>query len=457
MHRITSSFAVVVALVASATQVGAQPARPERPYRGLFAGDVGDTSQLLTASASLGAGWDDNLAADALGRNRPIVTDLNTSNRGVLGQFTGALSYSLNVTRMTIAATAATSVRYYPSLDKDFFRRDNLSMSVGAPLGAGFSANAMASYGPYNLLSLYPALFAADDGTGVIDPGDPLIDPDSAASTEHFVSYGGGLGYTRILSPRTTFSANYAYRSRYTSFVEENDSERGRFNRHSIGGRLTHNLSKGLSLRAGYRHVGARYVGNERAGNHIIDAGVDFNRSLSFSRRTSVSFGTGSTATAQPDNLGGGTRFRLTGSARLNYELGRTWTAGAAYNRGAILTDAWPEPVFSDSVSLSIGGLVARRVQVSAVARAVDGRAGFARQTESQNGFNAYQAGVSVGYALTRYVNLGLVYSFYRNRFGSAIDLAPGFANEVDRHSVRANVSVWAPLFQRARRPDATR
>jgi hypothetical protein len=58
----------------------------------------------------------------------------------------------------------------------------------------------------------------------------------------------------------------------------------------------------------------------------------------------------------------------------------------------------------------------------------------------------------SLGYALSRKVNLALTYGYYRHRFDRGVVLPSDFSSTFNRHSLRATVSVWAPLFQRARR-----
>ena len=58
----------VAALFAASTPAAAQAPRPERPYRGLFGGGVGDVEQSLIWNGSTGGGYDDNvLAQDGLG------------------------------------------------------------------------------------------------------------------------------------------------------------------------------------------------------------------------------------------------------------------------------------------------------------------------------------------------------------------------------------------------------
>ena len=186
MPRLISCVIVILVLLtppvpASAQTprpVSGQPPRPERPYRGLFGGGTGDTEQLLTVSASAGGGYDDNLIADARGdSNRPHPSDLNTTYRGAVGQFSGHLEYSLDRDWLTVGASGGSSARYYPSLNSDILRRDYGTAATTVRLATGLSANASATYSPYSFASLFPA------------PGDPssvdapVFDEDFASST----------------------------------------------------------------------------------------------------------------------------------------------------------------------------------------------------------------------------------------------------------------------------------
>jgi hypothetical protein len=337
-----------------------------------------------------------------------------------------------------IGAAAGTTTRYYPGLARRFIRRDYANLGTSAVLGAGFSAQAGVSYQPYSLRSLTPWLTEPQ----LTDP--TVVDEDFPASLEHYVGYSAGVGFTRRLTRRTTFSSTYDYGGR------ERLGEIGRFDRHTAGASLSRELGRDFSLQLGYRYSEARYAAGDRRVNHLMDVGVNYNRALSFSRRTTLSFSTGTSAsrTARTDAL----QYRATGSARLNHEIGRTWNAMVAYDRGLRFVETWPEPLFTDSASAGVSGSLNRRTQVQFVARGVRGdrHLGSLGAGDRIESFVA-TAGLTV--AATRHINTGLTYTYYTHQFGSGVSLPPGFARDFDRRSVRAFVSLWAPLFQRARRP----
>ena len=432
MGRFLLSVLVVSTLLA-VDRAEAQESRPERPYRGLFASGVDDAEQLLRATASVGGGWDDNLAADALGRSNAVVSDVNQQFKGGLGTVSAGLSYSLSLERIGFGASVASTGRYYPSQEREFLRRDYASLGTSVLLGAGFSAQANAVYQPYSLYSMTPFLFEPQVDAPV------AVDEDFPSSLEHYFGYGGGLSYLRQISSRTTFSALYSYGGR------EPLGDIGRFDRHTAAGSFSRTLGRGLALQLGYRYSQAQYGSGGRHENHIIDAGVNYNRALSFSRRTTLAFTTGTSASRVEPS--GSLRYRATGSARLTHEIGRTWTASLSYDRGLRFTESWLEPLFTDSATVGLNGFFSRRVQAHLVGRWVRG----VGQRGGGDGIENYSASAGLSFAITRYINSGITYSYYLHEFGNSVSLPPGYAHDFERRSIRAYVSLWAPLFQRSR------
>jgi hypothetical protein len=207
-------------------------------------------------------------------------------------------------------------------------------------------------------------------------------------------------------------------------------------------------MSRDLGFRMGYRYTEAHYTGRTVA-THSPDVGLDFHRALSLTRRTSFTFGVGTEATRSNDQ----TRYRATGHVDLTHEIGRTWLATAAYQRGTYYVDTIDAPVFADSASASVSGLISRRIQVQAVASATLGNAGFNVQRQ----YDSYRGSVSVSTALNRFMNVGADYAYYKYIFDPEVLLDPGLPHNVNRQSIRAHVSFWAPLLNRTRRRDATR
>jgi hypothetical protein len=456
MWRILSLSALTLALLASITPAWAQSARAARPYRGLFgAGDM-DASHVLFTRASLGVGFTDDLSEELTGdRSLP-----RRHRQGGVGSFSGSLSYGLRSSRFSIGAGAMTGARYYPSLEGQVVRSSSAAVRLSAPLwrATSFSADASVMSRPHSFGGLFPraddpalgATLGADfdlSGAGAPDedspadnvlptanyptPSDIVPGLDYAVSRDGYLAYAAGVGISHRIDSRTSVRARYGYRT-----IRGRSVVRG-----SVGGQFSRAIARGLTVRAGYRYAEANVGDREYRPHHVMDGGINYNRPLSLSRNTTLSFSTGSYATRRSDRM----RVGFTGSARLNHELGRSWSAFAAYGRRARLDESFDDLVVGDGVSAGIGGLLNRRVHVRATMGASLGSIGI---DDGAPAFSTAHANAALGYALTRFANLSVTYSYYRHRFGAGAAMPLGLPPALDRQSVQINVSFLAPLFQ---------
>lgn len=420
----------------------AQQPRPERPYRGLFASGVAtDTEQLLTVNGSAGVGYDTSVLADA---GEALVGGADPRTRSDKGSYlllSEGLSYSLNKDRVDLGVNASASSRYYPTLDRGFIS------SYGGGIGATWSASRRTrltasqtmSYQPFNLSALVPVFQISALGQPF------LADLDFHTLDAEYFTYTTSAGASRELSARSTLSGDYQYtRSDFSGYPN--------FSSHGGGVRFTRGITANVGLRIGYGYTLAHYSAGDDVGRHLIDTGVDYNKTLSFSRRTTLSFSTGGSAVTER----GDTYFTGIGSARFNHEIGRTWDFTAGYNRNIGFIETFSSPFVYDSASVSLGGLLGRRWSFESSASASLGNIGLG-STAQDNDFDTYQATTGVSRALNRHLSIGVNYSFYRYHFSESTLLPAGFNEELSRHSVRATLSAWLPLMQRGRRGNAAR
>ena len=421
--------------------------RPERPYRGLFGGGVGETEQLLTVNASAGGGYDDNILIDQPGSI--AVGDPRFAKSGMVGTFSGSASYSLDRSRLSLGLGASTSTRYYPSQDpQEFVSGQGADAHATFRLGrrSSLQATQSVSYQPYSFTSILPTAFAPLDGQA---PSRTVgVDAASTAYLGHesYLSYQTGVSFQQELSRRVSLMLGYDMVDSETAYSG------GDFRTRSGRAGLRYSLSKGLGVRLGYGYTGGDYSGDRRFHTSNIDAGVDYNRALSFSRRTTVSFSTGSTALTDAQ---GNDRFEITGSARLNHEIGRSWNLWGSYDRQFSFIDALLTPALTDSFGAGFGGLFNRHVQWETTAVALIGNLGSSNV--AGRSFDTYQGTSSLQIALMRNLSLVTSYSYYHYRYDANVVLPPGVAHNIDRQSVQTSISVWAPIFSRSRRPNAAR
>ncbi len=390
----------------------------------------------------MATGYSDNLRANVPGPSDPVFGESADAGRGTLFHLGGSLAYSYQASRLSLSASAGTTGRYYPSAAQSLIRSTGARLSMSTPLAARTSlfARVTATHQPYSLLSTPTAVIGEDLELSE----SPALDLDLASTQQAYLAYAGTVGLSHRLSQRTSFQSNYAYAN------SDRVGAAGQMQQHSARAGLSHNLARGLSLRAGYRYGVVQYPAGPSLPHHTIDAGVDYNRTLSISRRTTLTFGTGSTAVTTSEQL----RFVVLVNAALNHEIGRSWNARAAYGRHVGFDEAWEEPVLTDSVNGMLTGLITRRLHVLVSARAARGNVGL---TSGGPRPATYNGAVSLQSALTRFMSVGVSYSYYHQQLGQAPALSSGFTRAADRQSVRAVANLWAPLFQRVRRGNASR
>jgi hypothetical protein len=273
---------------------------------------------------------------------------------------------------------------------------------------------------------------------------DPAFDPAFGITTRNYLDHGTTVGLSHHFSRRG--SVRVAYSRNQTNLNAANGHQVYQLARAGF----SYALTKGLGLQAGYGASQRGTTGQRGWQGGEIDAGLSFNRSLSLTRRASFGFRTGATGV----ETGGVTRYLLTGSANLNYELGRSWTAGLSYVRNTQFIDTVEEPLIGDAVSFDIGGLISRRVQLNTAVAARTGRFGIAAAGSK---FRSGHARINLSVALSRYLAINSDYTYMTYDSGTGAVLPGEIRPRAERHSLRVRLSSWIPLIVRTRSADASR
>lgn len=426
-------LAIAAAVCLVAWPADAQVQRAERPYRGLFGGNEADPAsrQALDFSAGLNFGYDDNVSGTgSVGGS--FDPRFQASSRYVGGSV--SLAYAFHGNRVSVAASGNTSGRLLTEVD------DLVTLNHGAAAGAavrlgprtGFSINQSVAFSPYYSFSLLPPLFLPEIGEQAPFGEDFVVQKREAWR------YGTSLGLNHQLSPRTSVSAGYGLN--YTDFVDAGRDLR--YHRARAG--LVQRLTRYASLRLGYGYGRGEFAQGDSASSlnehHNIDVGVDYARSLSFSRSTTFSFSTGSSVLKSQNR----TFARLSGNANLAHQMGRSWSLYASYQRGLAFRDGFDEPLWSDSVLTGLNGYLGSRTRVSLAGGYSTGSVGARRG----RGYDTMHASASLQYAVTRFVAAVANYGLYRYGFDQARDLPSGVPQELDRHAFRVGLSFWVPLLR---------
>jgi hypothetical protein len=409
------------------------PSRPARPYRGVFGAPAGNQVAPLTLEGSLGGGLSGNpVAEQRIGV--PAGAGAATGGSGA-GSGSANLVYSWTTARMGVNASNVVFADYYPKLsENNLLLKDIASAAVYFVPARATRVTVTETFKnlpEFSLTDLHEAEFGA------------LLPPnqDFAMSVDRYTRYGTTVDVTQKLSNRTRVDASAGW-------------ARGMINARAwtillMSGTLTHNIGKGLAAYGGYQYGGQRDEGasgtSVRESHPRINAGIDFNRALSFSRRTTLSFSTGTAGVH--DRSDGSTTYHLVGGVHLSRELGRSWTAGVLFGRDIRYIEVLSEPLFADSLGVVVSGSFSRRLEVKSVLSASTGHLGVA----AGRGFDTYAGTVQLSMAMTRYLAFGADYLYAR--VSSGFEAVPADAlRRLSQQSVRGYLKIWAPLITRPRR-----
>lgn len=257
---------------------------------------------------------------------------------------------------------------------EEFFRDDAFGARsydaaglVRAKVATRLSLEAGANWVRAPFFQFRPWSTGAFPASAVPVPGVPFAAGQLANET-----FEGTAGFTSQYTKRSALSASILRRG--TRFLDEEGND---FEVWGVLGLWTRKLTRDFGARVAYGREEIEQhtlVGDGRFIHEVLDVGVDYLREMSVARRTSLSF---NTQTSMIRETGGNRRYRLNGGLTILRGFRRTWIASITANRTTEFLPGFLKPIFSDGVSGGIGGLLARRVEMSASLGASKGRVGF--------------------------------------------------------------------------------
>jgi opacity protein-like surface antigen len=414
-----------------------ESAEVRRPYRGLFGGEPGLVrGQSLTLSASIYGAYDDNVYADQFAV--APTADLRES-----GWYQGAqasLAYAKRGRRVGFGASGGVGVTRYPN--HPAVAVYTLGASISGPLARRTSLAVSESfvYSPEFRLSLFA------------DPNQPGGFQDPFATVTPDLGVFGDSSYRTSTNVSVTHSLRTGSIDAYYSLITANyQSGTSNYTGQGAGVRYGRSLTRNASLRLGYGYGTGGYsaVSDENShGVHNIDAGIDYGRALSVSRRTRVSFSTGSALfyadTSTDGRLGSRLQYALIGSATLVHELGRTWTASAVYRRSVDFHEGFADPFLSQSVSADLQGMLARRLRFTSAVAYSRGLIG----ARSSDTFATTSVTAGLEYGISRRLAAFVNYVYYQYEFATQAAVDPRFPDRLNRDGVRMGLSTSIPLIR---------
>jgi hypothetical protein len=358
--------------------------------------------------------------------------------------FTGTGDYRWAGSRVQIAATGTSALRYYAELDSIGTVSHTVAVGMNADLGGRtkLMVNQMAAYSPSYLYGVFPQ-------DGVTEVGDVIPSaPEYDVSNSESYSYGTTLTLTRGLSRRNSISAMGELQ--YTDFARSTALRRD-VNFQRAGLTFVRTMGRHSTMRIGYDYRTGQFgydpfAGTEagaRSSENIIQVGAEYTRPISATRRMVVGFNLGSTAIDRP---GAGRSYRFLGEGTANLQFARMWQGVANFQRTLEYVPGFTTPLFLTGVNGRIEGRVSRRLTVVTSSGYSSGESAIPGDTLT---FRTYTASARLQQDLTRTLAAYVEYLYYFYDIQGTTQHTPFLLPTMERNSVRVGVTLWVPAFRR--------
>lgn len=408
-----------------------------QPFRGLFGGNERNPNarETLDFSASLFGGYDSNVGAAVTGQ--PSVT----AGGSPYWRASATVTYTHDGPRWDVGTTVSGNSNWY----QNYPEMDGVGGAFAFGAAYAWSTRTSLSlgqhivYSPYYSYGLFASVSAP--GLGALPPYTPGL----AVVNVQTLNVGAKASFTHLLTPRSGVMAQYSF-----GFTDPQTNLWSNVTSNYVGARYIYKLNDDFGLRAGYAVNHGSYSGafqNSSYTNQIIDAGVDYNRTLRVTRRTTFGFWVGSTILTNtiPGITGDSQlRFGVVGAANLRHSFRRSWSTELAYSRSVSYSAGLAAPVFADAVSLDLTGYLSDRLRSTSGVGYSHGTVGVGAVLE--NTLSTSAAYTSLQYAFSERLAADVRYYYYYYDFANRLYLPIGVAQSMRRNGVEAGLTVWLPL-----------
>lgn len=397
------------------------------PYRTLFGPNSRDGARpdQFTVALSVYAGLDDTSVFATGG----VLDDSLLTGRAHQGA-TMALAFLRRRPRATITLAGSSALRYYSSLNRIGTQKHSggIGLAVLASKQLTFRVALDASYSPSYQLALGHA--------PVVDASELTFEPagvDFGVTRDKQITYGSFAGASYVWN--SSRNLTLGYRSSYADYFTRSD-----FATQEASARFTQRLSSDIALRLGYGLGSGSLAGVRSTVHHDLDIGLIYNRSFSFSPRTTLGFTSGSTVVS----TGAGRQFELIGSAQLRRLLSRRWTSSMGYQRGLTAIDSIAQPFVAATLNGDLSGFLGSRTRVSFQPR-------YSRGAEVGDATRTFKSAVSltrVDTAVSRHWAVFAEHFYHSYQFAAVANLPPALAAGLTRQGLRFGLAIWTPVIR---------
>jgi hypothetical protein len=261
-------------------------------------------------------------------------------------------------------------------------------------------------------------------------------------------TYDATVGFSSQYSRRSSISASVSRReTRFRGQPQHNFFVNG------AQARWSRRMTREVSIRLGYVREQVQQRVDEQWVHERIELGLDAAKQFSIARRTALGFDVDTTMLKERN---GPRRYRVNGGIELSRGFARTWSASVGAQRNTDFLPGFFEPLFSDSINASIGGMVSKRAEWFALLGVGRGYFGFNDDFVDPDEFLTGNATTRFSIALARHLGLFTEYTFYY------YDVPPGSSaivihNQLRRQVISVGLTTWIPIINEVRTPRDTR
>jgi len=421
-------FVGLVLAVATAADAGAQ--RVTGPFAGLFGADKGQHTQALDFRAGVattydtGDGPDGDIAPDPAPRlSQSIISALSYERHGDRGEF---------------LVGGGTTLRQYADTQNRFVA----SHQVGSTLNARVTSKVtLAAAGGFNSAPFFLITpFAGWDGNSAA-----IVADEYGVVPKENRTLDGTVTVTDQFAKRSNVGGSFSWRT--TQFPSDAQADVDTW---TARGAFVHRFTRSLSFESAFGREEARYKLRSLPPivNDMIDVGLEYGNELPLARRISFSFSVKPSMLRQTAS----TNFRLNGNAQMRRGFGRTWSSSLGYTRSTEFVAGLTAPLFWDSLTASINGLLATRVEWSARVGAAHGEDGSGLRGAVAEYTGTSRLTIGITHRMAAYGQ----YTYYHHEIPPGLT-AFDLRSVIGRQRVLAGITIWLPLATETRAPRDSR
>jgi len=417
------------------------------PYGKLFgrapASSAGQEHTTVEIRSSIGANYDDTLLAP---EGSPADTP---TQRGVSGEGTAFVNMEHRSSMFTANLSGGAGRGEYFTQPTSYGTTQWFAnASVNAKLSTRFDAQATARY------SHSPSYqFFSDFGRGPLDPtfpGNPDNPVNPGKAPVPYSGYATQMLENEMVDATATLTTRITEKSSLDLSVSRHQTQFSQQPADDVvinGYRANWQwqLARGFGVHAAYgqEHVDLQSPDRFDYDSALIDAGIDFSKAFSVARRTTLGF---HTTTSIMKRDGAENEFRVNGGVSLAKFFRRTWHTAVQWNRDTSFLAGFYEPLNTDTLSASLGGMFSKRLNFVVIGSAARGESTFSHTS----GYETLNANARLSLALGRHVSVYASYFAYSYEVPANAFTVP-VPGQMARQVIAAGLNFYIPVYKKVR------